>query len=413
MASLPLQTTPDDRIGPAPRHVGLVWTLLTINVLGFLPSDGMLVPVPKVVGQVVTMGALVLALLLALLLNPRITVRPNVYLTLLSALAVVAVASSIPLESGLGSLLRCFRFVVFVATLWLVCRWWRGDLRFVWFHVKVLGAVLLTVVAGLVSPGNAFSGPDGRLVGAIWPVPAPQVGQYCAVLIGLIATLWLVRAVDWRSAVMIIAPGFVLLLLSHTRTALVAMLVAFAFAALSTALRSLRARRALLLFGVVGGAALLFQGALLTWFQRGQDEDELLSLTGRQKVWDALLARDRTVGEQLLGVGLTDKSYGGLPIDSSWLADYHELGLIGVGLVGAMIVALLGAALLRPPTPARGCALFLVVYCCIASYTEVGLGDASPYLLHLAVAASLLITPGGGSPGPGMALLPRTREAPP
>jgi hypothetical protein len=116
MASLPLQTTPDDRIGPAPRHVGLVWTLLTINVLGFLPSDGMLVPVPKVVGQVVTMGALVLALLLALLLNPRITVRPNVYLTLLSALAVVAVASSIPLESGLGSLLRCFRFVVFVAS---------------------------------------------------------------------------------------------------------------------------------------------------------------------------------------------------------------------------------------------------------------------------------------------------------
>jgi hypothetical protein len=33
---------------------------------------------------------------------------------------------------------------------------------------------------------------------------------------------------------------------------------------------------------------------------------------------------------------------------------------------------------------------FLVVYCAVASYTEVGLGDASPYLLHLVVAASLL-----------------------
>ncbi|MFF3879093.1 O-antigen ligase domain-containing protein, partial [Streptomyces sp. NPDC001978] len=32
-------------------------------------------------------------------------------------------------------------------------------------------------------------------------------------------------------------------------------------------------------------------------------------------------------------------------------------------------------------------------YCAIASYTEAGLGDASPYLLHLAVAASLLAAP--------------------
>ncbi|MDQ4033263.1 MAG: O-antigen ligase domain-containing protein, partial [Actinomycetota bacterium] len=44
----------------------------------------------------------------------------------------------------------------------------------------------------------------------------------------------------------------------------------------------------------------------------------------------------------------------------------------------------------RPPSPARACAVFLIVYCLIASYTQVGLGDASGYLLHLVVAAALL-----------------------
>ena len=39
--------------------------------------------------------------------------------------------------------------------------------------------------------------------------------------------------------------------------------------------------------------------------------------------------------------------------------------------------------------------MFLIVYCIVASYTEVGLGDASPYLLNLAVAASLLVPRGG------------------
>ena len=40
-------------------------------------------------------------------------------------------------------------------------------------------------------------------------------------------------------------------------------------------------------------------------------------------------------------------------------------------------------------------ALFLVTYCLIASITETGLGDASPYLLELIIAASLLAAPAG------------------
>jgi hypothetical protein len=57
-----------------------------------------------------------------------------------------------------------------------------------------------------------------------------------------------------------------------------------------------------------------------------------------------------------------------------------------------------GVALLRPPSLQRACAIFLISYCAIASYTEAGLGDASPYLLHLALAVSLLAAPAGAAP---------------
>jgi hypothetical protein len=134
--------------------------------------------------------------------------------------------------------------------------------------------------------------------------------------------------------------------------------------------------------GLVAGAA------IQTWFRRGQND--LTELTGREKVWDALLAAPRTLSEQLFGVGLTNKSFGGLPIDSSWLAIYHEQGYLGLTIVVAFLLTLFGVAALRPPSLTRATALFLIVYCVIASYTEAGLGDASPYLLNLTVAAVLL-----------------------
>ena len=66
---------------------------------------------------------------------------------------------------------------------------------------------------------------------------------------------------------------------------------------------------------------------------------------------------------------------------------------MGDVLVASTLVLLLVAPIFRPMAPGRGVVTFLVVYCAIASYTEVGIGDVSPYLLHLVVAASLLATP--------------------
>jgi hypothetical protein len=375
-----------------PRLVGAVWTLLVVNTLG---SIGVvtIVRIPRSLIQLITMGSLMAAFGLALVLNPRIRLRPSAYLMLLTLLVAVSVVSSARLESGYGSLFRCFRLLVFVATLWLLTRWWDGRLTFVRYHVRVLTVVLASVVAGLlISPGKAMpSTYDGRLLDAIWPLTPPQVAHYAAIAAGLTLLLWLGRETDRFSALAVAAPALAVLMLSHTRTATLGLIAGLVIAAVSLTPTSARARKVFAWGALAVGLAAVAAGPLvMAWFQRGQDQENLSNLTGRAKVWDALLAAPRTTMEDMLGFGLGDKSYEGLPIDSSWLAVFHEQGYAGVVIVATFLLVLLTVALLRPPSLSRAGALFLIVYCLAASYTEAGLGDASPYLLNLAIAGSLL-----------------------
>ncbi|MET7357874.1 O-antigen ligase domain-containing protein [Streptomyces sp. NPDC005562] len=392
------------------RTVAVAWGLLVLNTLGSAGAKT-IVPLPRSLIQMATMGALVLAFALALAVNLTLRIRPGAYVFLLTLLLVPSLISSVNPDSGFGALFRCGRLALFVATLWLLSRWWDGGLGFVRHHIRMYFVVLGSVAAGLVvSPGAAL--PDlygGRLVGALWPLTPPQIGQYAAVIIGLTVLLLLGRRTDRTSAALVIVPSFVLLALTHTRTATLGLFTGLALAICSLLLTSSAARRfftwAVLTATV---AAVAFSSALQAWFLRGQTEENFANLTGRAKVWDALLAAPRSTSEQLFGMGLGDKSFGGLPIDNSWLAVYQEQGLTGTAIVAAIILVLGGVALLRPPSLQRACAIFLISYCAIASYTEAGLGDASPYLLHLAVAASLLAAPAAAPPLPAPAA-PRRR----
>ncbi|MFI5664033.1 O-antigen ligase domain-containing protein [Streptomyces sp. NPDC051684] len=396
-----------DRLAP-PKAVGIVWLLLGINTMGSAGAKTIF-PLPRSVIQLVTMGSLGVAFALALALNPRLRIRPSAFVFLLTLLLVPSVISS--LGVGPGGLFRCARLALFIGTLWLLSCWWDGSLTFVRYHIRMYFGILVTVVAGLaISPGAAM--PElygGRLVGALWPLTPPQIGQYTAVIIGLTVLLLVGRRIDRTSAALVLVPCLVLLALTHTRTATVGLLAGLALAICSLLLTSAAARR---FFGwsvvVVAVAGVGFASAVQAWFLRGQNKEYFTSLTGRAKVWDALLAAPRTSAEQFFGTGLGDKSFGGLPIDNSWLAAYNEQGLIGVTLVAAVLLVLGGVALLRPPSLPRACAIFLISYVVLSSYTEAGLGDASPYLLHLALAASLLATPAEAAPFPAPSV-PRRR----
>jgi hypothetical protein len=371
-----------------------VWAALFANVLAFsgLPT---LIPIPTTIGQLVTQGALILAFLLALLANPRGVIRPSLFLVLLSVMAVIALMVSIHNQFFLGSTFRASRLLGFVTVLWLLTPWWgRADFPLLRAHIICLRIVICTVLIGaVVAPGAAFSF-EGRLSGALWPIPPTQVAHYAAVLLGCTAVLWFGGAVRGRTALLTLIGSGAALVGAHTRTALLAMTVSLIVAGASMFVGHARVRRTSALLVVIGViAATSFAPSIVTWLWRGQSLEEASQLTGRTKVWTEILGLQRPWLEEIFGSGLSNKSFNGLPIDSNWLAVYLDQGWFGLAIDAALLLILVFLAVTHRRGLRRAIALFLVTYCLAASITETGLGDASPYLLELVVAVSLLAAP--------------------
>jgi hypothetical protein len=374
------------------RRINAVWGLLFFNTLTFIP--GGLLHIPSHVGKGLAQGALPLAILVALTVNPKLRLRPNIFLCLVGLLVVDTVITCTQTKH-LGTVYRTFRLAEFVTALWLLTPWWgRRDMLLLRCHLRWLFVVLGLVLLGLlVAPGLAFS-TDGRLSGVIWPMGPTQVAQYSAVATGLVVVLWLGRLLSGRVTLAGVTVAVAILLLSHTRTALVGLVAGILVAGLSLFTINARVRK----FFAVGVAAVsigvtTLAGVLLTWLARGESAQGLATLTGRTNFWALVLIQPRTKFEEIFGFGLSNASVNGLPIDSNWLASYMMEGLFGVVVCALILIWLFVAAFFQPHGVRRALALFLVTYCTVASYTEVSFTDASTYLLHLTVAASLLVTP--------------------
>lgn len=373
------------------RRIGLIWGLLVLNVLSF--ADGVsLIPIPASVGKAITQGALTLALLLALLVNPRLRFRPNVFLFLVTLLSLETVVTVFGARYALGTSYRTFRMVEFAAVLWLLSPFWdRGDMLLVRCHLKAMLWVLASVVLGFViSPGWAMQG--GRLNGAIWPIASTQVAHYSAVTIGIAAIYWFCGRMRGRTALFIVGLSAVILVLTHTRTALVGMIAGLLVSGLSLIAATPRVRR---LFAVVGAVAIVAFGAassqIVSWMARGEGSTQLSNLSGRTNFWGPLLAFPRNKFEEIFGFGVSNGTFNGLPVDSNWMLSYQDQGLFGVVVCALILIYLLIAACFQSRGMRRALALFFVVYCILASFTEDGITNASTYMLDVTVAASLLL----------------------
>jgi hypothetical protein len=387
------------------RRVRMVWFLLFFNVLGAATNP--VLHVPHKVGQVLTQGALVFAVLLALSINPRVRVRPNMYLFVFTVLGVTSLMASVRFVS-LGTDFRALRLLAFVGVLWLLTPWWgRRDLLLLRAQVGFLVAILSSVVLGLLVAHHAAMG-GGRLGGAIWPIAPTQVAHYSAELTGLSLLLWGCRLMAGRTALLIAVPSLAVLILTHTRTALVAAgiggLVAFV-SLLTTRRRVRRAFAAFVLAVALVGVPL--SPLVVTWLARGESTTQLTTLTGRTRFWSYVFAEQRNTTQKILGDGISNGSINGksfsdgisgvngLPIDSSWVEDYQDQGIAGDVLTGLMFVVLLVMAAFAPRGPRRAIALFLLLYCLLASFTEDGAGIASQYAMDMTVAASLIVPEAG------------------
>ena len=132
-------------------------------------------------------------------------------------------------------------------------------------------------------------------------------------------------------------------------------------------------------------------GFITTWLARGENAQGLTTLTGRTNFWAMVLAEPRNVFQVIFGFGLTNAGVNGLPIDSNWLASYQQEGLVGVCVCAMIVIFLLIMAFFQVPGIRRAIILFLVTYCLLASFTEDAWEAPSTYLLHLVIAASLLV----------------------
>jgi hypothetical protein len=372
------------------RRVQLAWGLLVLDVMGY---SGALIHIPGFVGKAITQGALPLALIVALTVNRHIIIRPNLFLCLVTLLPIEAILTSLQ-PQYLGTVYRTFRLIEFVAALWLLTPWWgRRDMLLVRCHLKALGVILGSVLLGLlVAPGHALM--YGRLGGALWTIPPTQVGHYAAVTLGLIVVLWLCSELRGWVAAPAAVVALAMLVLSHTRTALVGAVAGILVAGLSLIVAKARVRKMFAIGGAVVAIAIMTASSLFTtWLARGEGTEGLTTLTGRTKVWGPLLSLPRDRFQELFGFGLNNSSFNGLAIDSNWLSSYQEQGLVGLTICALMLIFLFVWAYFRPRGVHRALALFLVTYCLVASFTEDGFTDATPYLLELALAASLLMAP--------------------
>jgi len=376
------------------KRLGWIWGMLFLNVLAYTKAP-VLLPIPSIVGKLVTQGALLVAIGLALTLNRRKIVRPNGFLLIFSVLSVLTLVVSVHGYFGVGSIVRAARFAGFIFVLWLLTPWWgRRDLLLVRFHRRALLVIMTSVFVGmLLVPGKAFAqAGGGRLGGAIWAITPTQVAHYSAVFAGLTIVMWFSGLLAPRTAALAAAIGVSAVILTHTRTALIGLMVGILVAGLSLFFSRKRVRRAFLVTFLVALLIVLsFAPFVSRWFTRGENLHQLGNLTGRTAVWTALVHQPRGEVATLFGYGMSNDSFNGLPIDSSWLSIYQAQGLVGDVIVAVALVLLLLIALMAPRGPNRAIALFLIVYCMIASYTETGLGNASPYLLDLAITMSLLM----------------------
>jgi hypothetical protein len=379
------------------RRVGIAWALLVLDVLPFSPRTWtgapLIIPIPSVVGKAIAQGALPAALLVALSVNRRLLVRPNVFLCLPSLLVIESFLLVLE-PQHLGTIYRTFRFAGFVATLWLLTPGWgRRDLSFVRYHLIALGIALGPILLGIpIAHHSAFG--EGRLGGTFWPLPPPQVAHIAAVMTGLVVVLWLGGKLSGRITLPVVLITLASLLETHTRTALVGMAAGIIVAGLSLFKIRARARKLFAsLIVVVSIGALTLSGVVTAYLARGESSQQLTDLTGRTNVWSQILDAPRNEFQVFFGFGLSNLSFNGLSVDSNWLGAYLDLGLFGVAVCAVLLVYMLVASFLQPPGLERALALFLVAYCLVSSFTETGLSDPSMYLLDLSVAASLLVPP--------------------
>lgn len=373
------------------QRTTVIWFLLMATTLDWGGASA-LIRLPGFLEQLLTAAMTVLVIGMLFQRNLRLRLDLDFFLSSYLMLFIVSLVPFLAGYAGLGSVVRSLRFgLVVVAGVLLLESTREGRFALVDAHYNVVALLsALSLLSIPLSPSRAFA-ESGRLNGILLPMSGTRLGAVGGVTAGLAVLRCTDSARRRPRDALFVVMGVAVVLLTNTRTALVAFAVSILLSLVVLATRLPRIRGALALSGImVAVGPLLFSQYAQRWFNRGQSERELTSLTGRRVTWDLVLHYKRTTTQKYFGLGLSNKTVFGRAIDNGWLTVFHTQGFVGVGFVAVLLVVLLGRVTLERYPPARSIALFLVSYSLVASYSETGIGDVSFYFLGLLAVDALV-----------------------
>jgi O-antigen ligase len=367
------------------------WVLLLLSVLNWGES-GSPFALPPAQEQAGTILVTVIAFWLAVQANPTLSVARSPCLLLAFLLVAVSTVPGALGMASLNSLLMSVRFGLIVLTIALLSPILTRDPAAVLrTHLWAHGAIAACLLAGgILAPGLAFHPGTRRLVGLLPPMHPSQVGAVAAVTLGLASLALVVDRLSRRLGLLAIAVSMTVLIQSRSRTAVLGALLGLLVALTALAFRRRRARKLLAaLVGLTAVAWLVAAPLFVSWFARGQSHAQLQGFSGRRSTWIAMLEERPSGLTEWLGIGLSDKRYKGKPIDGGWMAAYWEQGLLGVGIVAALVLVAAWQAIGNRDDLLRAAALFLVVFVTLSANSETGISNISLYFLSLLLAGLL------------------------
>lgn len=316
----------------------------------------------------------------------RIVSPVSVLLTLYASSSVVG--ALLTMHEVNDSIIRAMRLVaVTIACVALSRHWTLPALLKV--TAWICGAMAGVAVLGSVVGYSEFV--DGRLAGTVPPLNPNSLAAVSGVGLVISWSMWLSERLSSRSAAIIAASCVLALVLSQSRTSLLACAVALAFAFAFG-----RARRSA---SVLGIAALAVSGIALVGSLTRTDMNPFpesrfewdATFTGRTQGWDIVANLNRPWTLALFGSGLSVKYvadpsvYGGSrPIDGTWFSVFLEAGWIGVVLIAVVVALVIFGAIHKKWVSFR---LPLLVFLLIHSVFESTLNDVTlPLVVFLGLA---------------------------
>lgn len=389
------------RIPVDQKRFALVFLVLVLAVVSVVPwrrgsiySGG---ADPVVVAKAVV-GLIAFGSAVALRSTARVATSIGVRtLSLLAGIVLVSAVGAFAAGDGVAASVLTIRIALVAVTVVIVTKS-APPLIVLSALLAALGAV--AVVSALTGAMQGFT--DGRLSGGI-PEMAPNVlaGLAAPPAIGLAADV-VRRGVRLPNTAALVAM-ISIVVYTESRTALIVVMVGVALALLcgrkvapSTAIVAIVA--APILYAVV-----TFTDTATQLLARGQNVQELSTLSSRTVAWEAVLARPFDSWGKWIGVGLAAKTVAVQQrwrneqvLDSSWVSVIAQAGIIGATLLVIWIVITSIESLRRREL--RAVAAPLLAMLLIRGFTESGLIDSSAtFLLFLTV--SLILEPGTRFPG--------------